>query len=130
MKSRRRVNSAVRLLLSDFYRLNAMTRPLLKELLPELADDLIAQFERDGEHQLAAQVSSLPIIDRCRCGDDFCATFYTAPKPKDAWGVGHETIPLDAEDGYLNVDVVEGKIVSIEVLYRDEIREKLLSHMP
>ena len=107
-----------------------MAHPLLKEVLPELANELIIQFEKEGEHQLAEQVPSLQIVDRCRCGDDFCATFYTAPKPKGAWGSEHESIPLDMEDGYLNVDVVDGKIVSVEVLFRDEIREKLLRQMP
>ena len=69
-------------------------------------------------------------MDRCRCGDDFCATFYTAPKPRGAWGAKHETISLDAENGYLNVDVNNGKIVCVEVLYRDEIRNKLLRLLP
>jgi major membrane immunogen (membrane-anchored lipoprotein) len=107
-----------------------MSRPLLQDVLPELAEELRTLLEKDGESQLAAQISSLHIVDRCRCGDDFCATFYTAPKPKGAYGAKHETIALDIEDGYLNVDVNDGKIVCVEVLYRDEIRDKLLRQMP
>lgn len=107
-----------------------MTQPLLQDVLPELAEELRTLLETDGQSQLAAQILSLRIIDRCRCGDDFCAMFYTAPKPKGAYGTKHETIALDAGDGYLNVDVNDGKIVCVEVLYRNEIRHKLLNLLP
>lgn len=107
-----------------------MTLPLLEDVLPELAGELRTLLEKSGEFQLAAQVPSLCIIDRCRCGDDFCATFYTAPKPKGAWEARHETIALDIENGYLNVDVNDGRIVCVEVLYRDDIRDKLLRQLP
>jgi major membrane immunogen (membrane-anchored lipoprotein) len=107
-----------------------MTQPLLQNALPELAEELRTLLEKDGESQLAGQVSSLHIVDRCRCGDDFCATFYTAPKPKGAYGAKHETLALDAENGYLNVDVNDGKIVCVEVLYHDAIRDKLIRLLP
>jgi len=107
-----------------------VTHHLLKDALPELAEELRTLLGKDDQAELASQIASLQIIDRCRCGDDFCATFYTIPKPKCAWGLGHETIPLDCKDCYLNVDVVDGRIVSIEVLYRDSIRDKLLQLLP
>ena len=107
-----------------------MTRPRIQEVFPELAEELRILLEADSEPELASQIPALFIVDRCRCGDDFCATFYTAPKPKGAWGIGHRTIPLDCEDGYLNVDVLDGKIVSIEVLYRDVLRLKLHQAVP
>ena len=107
-----------------------MAQLLLREVLPQLAEELATQLEGEDEPQLANQVPSLRIVDRCRCGDDFCATFYTAPKPKGAYGEGHETIALELENGYLNVDVVSGRIVCVEVLYRDDIRDKLLRRLP
>lgn len=107
-----------------------MVQLLLREVLPELAEELAIQFKGEDEPQLAEQVTSLQIVDRCRCGDDFCATFYTAPKPRGAYGEGHETIPLKTENGYLNVDVVSGRIVCVEVLYRDDVRDTLLRLLP
>jgi hypothetical protein len=107
-----------------------MTQPLLQDILPDLSEELRTLLEKDDELLLAAQISSLRIVDRCRCGDDFCATFYTAPKPKGAWGGRHETVVLDTEDGYLNVDVNDGRIVCVEVLYRDDILDKLLRQLP
>jgi hypothetical protein len=103
---------------------------LLEDVLPELAEELRAQLEKDSEHDLVSQIPSLRIVDRCRCGADFCATFYTAPKPRGAWGPVHETIALDCEEGYLNLDLVNRQIVSVEVLYRDELRNKLHKAVP
>ena len=54
---------------------------LLRETLPLLAEELERLLRNEGELQLAEQVSGLQIVDRCRCGDDFCASFYTLPKP-------------------------------------------------
>lgn len=103
-----------------------MARPLLAEARPELTNELRALLREANEVDLVSQVDSLEIFDRCRCGDSFCATFYTAGKPIGAWGVGHETISLDPEKGMLNLDILNGKIVCIEALYRDEIRDRLL----
>jgi hypothetical protein len=103
-----------------------LVREVLSELVPELENGL-------REYQLPAlalQVANLVIVDRCRCGDDFCATFYTAPKPSAAFDSQLETIELDCEQGYLNVDVLNGKIVCVEVLYRDAVRDKLLAALP
>jgi len=109
---------------------NPQNHPLLCEVLPELASEVEALLSREGEAKLALQVQELRIVDRCRCGDDFCATLYTAPRPKGAWGPGHYTLSLDPEIGFLNVDVVKGKIVELEVLFRDKIRARLLQQLP
>ena len=107
-----------------------MSHPLLKQALPEFADELRTLLEKDGQFELAEQVSNLHIIDRCSCGETSCATFYTVPKPKGAWGAGHENMILDASEGLLVLDVVNGKIVCVEVLDRDDVRQKLLNQMP
>jgi hypothetical protein len=105
--------------------------PLLSASFPDLAAELAGLLSRAGHVSLASQVSSLSIVDRCRCGDSFCATFYTASKPKGTWGPGHSTIPLDeAREGIINVDVLNGQIVSVEVLYRDDVRERLQTVCP
>ena len=64
----------------------------------------------------------------CGCGDDFCASFYTQPKPKGAYGPGHYTLALEtAAQGMLIRDVVDGVISFVEVLYPPGIRQKLIA---
>lgn len=100
---------------------------LLEDALPEFAAELRRTFEAEGRADLADQIRGLRIVDRCRCGDDFCATFYTVAKPAGAWGPEHETVVLEsAEAGMINVDLVAGRIVEIEALYRDELRAALV----
>ena len=103
---------------------------LLTEILPPLARELEQLLKDQGEVELAAQVSQLAIVDRCRCGDDFCSSFYTQPKPEGTYGPGHRCIDLDAAEGMLVLDVVAGKIAHVEVLNRDDIRRKLLAALP
>jgi len=75
-------------------------------------------------------VVQLTIVDRCRCGDDFCSSFYTLPKPEGHYGPSHRCLDLDAAEGMLLVDVVAGKIAHVEVLNRSDIRHDLLAAMP
>ena len=107
-----------------------MSAPLLTNAMPELAQELESLLVKDGESDLAVQVRQLHIVDRCRCGDDFCATFYTVTRPNGAWGAGHRNISLDCETGMLILDVVNDKITCVEVLDRDEIRHRLHEVLP
>lgn len=66
----------------------------LLDVLPQFVTEL-EQLLKHNEPVLAAQVRGLSIIDRCRCGDDFCATFYTEPPPKGRYGPNHRTLPLE-----------------------------------
>jgi hypothetical protein len=104
-----------------------MAQPLFKDAFPALAGELTELLQTEGQTDLVGQVASLCICDRCRCGDDFCATFYTAAKPKGAFGPGHETVPLSAS---LILDLVDRRIVSVEVLYRNEVRRRLHELFP
>ncbi|HZU42947.1 MAG TPA: hypothetical protein VE994_09770 [Terriglobales bacterium] len=60
---------------------DAETRLLLANTLPAFAAELQRLLTEAAEPELAAQVPGLAILDRCRCGDDFCATFYTHVVP-------------------------------------------------
>jgi hypothetical protein len=91
----------------------------------EVPFPLSGSLEEQGQPELAAQVPGLMILDRCRCGDDFCATFYTQPKPEGSFGLGHRNVALTPDEGMLILDVVGEKIACVEVLYRDEVRQKL-----
>ncbi|MCU1257708.1 MAG: hypothetical protein JWO80_593 [Bryobacterales bacterium] len=66
-------------------------RPLVPEVLPAFAEELRSQLIASEEPELAAQVGHLRIVDRCRCGDDFCATFYVRPNPSAAYWPDHRT---------------------------------------
>jgi len=103
---------------------------LLTEIFPKLALDLEQLLKKQGEVELAAQVSQLKVVDRCRCGDNFCSSFYTQPKPEGGYGPGHRCLDLDAAEGMLVLDVVAGTIAHVEVLNRYEIRQKLIAGFP
>jgi hypothetical protein len=57
-----------------------------------LAQELQELFMQRSEEELASQVPGLRVLDRCRCGDDFCGTFYVRAKlkpfkPSSFWGI-------------------------------------------
>jgi hypothetical protein len=106
------------------------TEPLFVEGLPELASEVESLLVAAGEAELAAQIPRLKIVDRCRCGDDFCSTFYVQPKPDGAYGSGHRNVALTPQRGMVILDVVDDKIACVEVLYRDEIRQELHALLP
>ena len=62
---------------------------LLQDALPDLTDELARLLRKNNENDLVKQIPRLRLVDRRRCGDDFCATLYTAPKPKGAYGPNH-----------------------------------------
>jgi hypothetical protein len=105
-------------------------KPRLVEVLPELAVELRTLLEASNQHELAGQVPGLVIFDRCRCGDSFCASFYTQPKPDGAYIGELYTIEVEPKEGMILVDVLNTRIAHVEVLYRDEFREILLSRIP
>ena len=103
---------------------------LLRNVLPTFVPELERLLIETQESALSAQVRELNIVDRCRCGDDFCATFYTEPRPSGSYAPDHYCIDLDASEGMIILTVLAGKIAKIEVLYRDEIRKVIHQAMP
>ena len=98
---------------------------ILVESLPEFSRELTELLVAAGKPALAAQVDRLEIVAKCGCNDDFCASFYTAPKPekhaKDRW-----TLEVQPAEGMILLDVLGDTIAFIEVLYRDDVRAKLI----
>jgi hypothetical protein len=76
-------------------------RPLVADTLPAFANELRQPLIEKGEPELASQVSGLAILDRCRCGDANCGTFYAKPKPEGSFGSGHRNVALAPEGGTL-----------------------------
>jgi hypothetical protein len=105
-------------------------RPLLTDTLPKFATELRQLLIEKGEPELAAQVPGLNILERCRCGDDFCATFYTRPKPDGPFGAGHRNVALTPTEGMLILDVVAEEIMCVEILYRKDVRRKIIELIP
>jgi len=103
---------------------------LLADALPEFARELEALLTGQGESELASQIGGLRIVGRCWCGDDFCATFYTQPKHKRSCGTDRKCVAVAPQNGMIVLDVVDGKILDVEVLFRDEIREQLDAILP
>ena len=99
---------------------------LLQDALPDLTDELARLLSKNNEKDLVKQIPRLRLVDRSRCGDDFCATLYTAPKPKGAYGPNHESISLNPSSGQLILDLLERKIVCIEILFREDFRSRVL----
>jgi hypothetical protein len=105
-------------------------KPRLVDVLPELAVELRILLEASNHRDLADQLAGLVIFDRCRCGDSFCASFYTQPKPLGAYVGDFYTIEVEPKEGMILLDVVNTQIAHVEVLYRDDIRKTLLSRIP
>ena len=101
------------------------TTMLLIESLPDLSRELIELLLTAREPSLVAQIDDLEIVAKCSCSDDFCASFYTAPKPVGSYGPTHRNLDLGPAKGMIILDLVDDRIVHVEVLYRDDVRSKL-----
>ncbi|MFF5109829.1 hypothetical protein [Streptosporangium sp. NPDC000509] len=97
--------------------MSRIERPLVRELFPDLVTDLIACLGEEGEEDLAVSAQDIRFYEECGCDDDFCQSFYTAERPDGAYGFGHRCVSLLSPRGYLVLDVVEGRIMYVEVLY-------------
>ena len=65
--------------------------------------------------ELADSVEALEIRGKCRCGEGYCASFYAAePTSPD------ESLYLEGDRGDLIVEVADGKITFVEVLFWSE----------
>jgi len=77
------------------------------------------------------QLPHLRVIGRCKCGDILCAGIDTGRVPREYRGTTHEdSIDIDANEGQIVLDTLDGQIVSIEILFRDDIRELVLQRIP
>ena len=102
----------------------------LSRALPEFAAELELTLHSQGRADLASQVATLVLVDRCRCGDDFCATFYTAAKPDGAHGPGHSNLELESREGMIILDIVDEVIRCVEVLHRLHVQKAPVCVLP
>jgi hypothetical protein len=95
------------------------------EVFPEFARELEQLTASSERPELARDVASLSIVDRCKCGQANCAHFYTAPPPAGSYGPAHSNVMLDADSGLVVLDVVGDTIVAVEVLDRPDVKRRL-----
>lgn len=89
---------------------------------PVLASEIRDALLSEGEGTLADHVDALLVTSRCECGDTFCQSFYTERKPDGAYGPGHRSVPLRPPHSWtLILDVVDDRIVHVEVLFREPL---------
>ncbi len=101
---------------------------LLKDALPQVAQELAHGFHLEGRDDLAEQVAQLELVDRCRCTDDFCATFYTQPnEPWEGKKVKRFILPMDR---LLCLHTVNGVVARVELHWRPEVRDRLRELFP
>lgn len=93
------------------------------DVVPELAAEIERELRASGDDELAGQVAGLRMTKSCGCGDDFCASFYTAPIPKGPSARKRVGVPLP--NHHLIIHVLEGEIIEVEVLFRDDLRPKI-----
>lgn len=100
--------------------------PFVRDAFPDLVAELITLLEEEGERELALCAPDLRLVAMCDCGDDFCQSIHTAAHTKgQPYGDGHRCVPLLPEEGMLVLDVVNGRIVYIEVLNRSAMHNHL-----
>lgn len=96
--------------------------PLMADVVPELAAEMERELRATGDDELADQVAGLRMMKSCGCGDDFCATFRTADIPDGPAVRKRFGVPLP---NHLIIHVLDGEIVEVEVLFRDELRPRI-----
>jgi hypothetical protein len=87
---------------------------LVRELFPELAKQILHDLRRLKRNDLAAEMINLRVVDRCRCGEAVCGTFYTQDADLRK-RIGTSGIDIMLECG-ATVTEVKGRIVEIETL--------------
>ncbi|MCW8876824.1 MAG: hypothetical protein OQJ89_15180 [Kangiellaceae bacterium] len=97
-------------------------------LMPFLAQELTQELVKIGEPKLADSVSQLEILGRCDCDNQSCAAFYTAEK--HVWSGNEIRHVIPHVKGVFSVDVFKDEIVFIEIMGRQDVRERLLAVCP
>ncbi|WP_335990350.1 hypothetical protein [Glycomyces sp. MUSA5-2] len=93
--------------------------PLLREVYPDLVAELERLLEDEGERNLSILAHDLRIVAECGCGEPHCQSIRTAPHPPgEPYGPGHRNVLLDPDEGMLVLDVLNERIVYVEILFR------------
>ncbi len=97
--------------------------PLIVDIVPELTAEIERELRSSGETELADQVPGLRMTKSCGCRDAFCSSFYTGTYPKEDWGGDRRCAAFSHQ---LILDILDGDIGFVEVLFRDDLRPRVL----
>jgi hypothetical protein len=101
-----------------------MNSPLIREVLPDLLEEMVFLLQGTGAEPLEQQLRALRIESICDCGDDNCASFATTAEVKV-----EDVVELNPSDGFLIIDLNQAQqICFIEVLGRPDIKYLLEEH--
>jgi hypothetical protein len=103
----------------------SVPRRTVQDMSPPFAAELADLCRRKGLVDLADQIGALPVVARCSCGLASCAHFYTAPPPSGSYGPGLTNVILPADRGLILLDIMNGRIVAIDVLDRPDVKRAL-----
>ena len=103
--------------------------PLVRDAFPSFAPELERLLAAESS-ELAAQVDGARLVGRCRCGQSDCATFHvitdrSAPPAPDYGASELDCLDLETDGGLVVVDVGGGRLRSVEVLGRPDVKQEL-----
>lgn len=87
---------------------------ILKDILPDLTEEIKQSFLKHNRTDLYEQVDKLKIVSLCDCGEKTCGSFYTMIPPNEDDDCEVEGFIIS--DGNIAVEMYEGKIGYIEIL--------------
>ena len=102
----------------------------LSTTLPEFAAETRRTLIECGEVELAKQVDELWVYDRCRCGDEGCATVYTSTSEESRSGYRGTGGHMPDAKGYVLIDVCNERITCIETLEYPEFVQAVRELLP
>lgn len=98
----------------------------MADLLPHVLAELEAGLREEGEIPLIETLPRLRVTEPCGCGDDFCSSFYTGPRPRHSWAEEGSARTIGIGGGTVfAIDVVDDEIRYVEIISGSEIRFRL-----
>jgi|GEM_PF-2806813 len=99
---------------------------LLKDVLPDLAQEIKQKFLKYNRIDLYEQVDEVKIVSLCDCDENDCGSFFTVNPPSEEEDYKVEGFVI--ANGKVAVEVYDGIIGYVEIFpspYGREIRVKL-----
>jgi hypothetical protein len=103
-----------------------MNRKMLKECLPDFAQELEMLLTREKNPELARQVRFMQVdVDAFGSDGDFCRMLCTGLNPRSGWGRGDTSIVLKPDQGNVLLTMLDRETTAVEVFFRRDIQEKV-----
>ena len=89
----------------------------LTDMFPDLVAEIKDLLIQERREDLLPLLETAYFVKGCNCSDDFCTSFFTRSTTSLPNGQ-HETVALNPKVGMINLDVSEGQLTYVELLYR------------